>query len=262
MSSAGAALPRPGRRLGLLQLMLTASRRMESTEAYRNFQRTQAELLLQYLRDQEVELASADVLDLGCGYGGYSDVFRSEGASVISSDLIIEPSVAGELSTSGQALQADATSLPVRDESMDFVFCASLIEHVEKPLQLLSEIRRVLRAGGKCYLSFPPFYSPVGGHQFKPFHLLGEGAAISLHRLTHKGDHGASAFANAYGAWGLYPRTIGGVRRDVQALGFSILDQSTRFLPLNVSRVPLLSEFLTWHVQFLLLKPAWSERCA
>ncbi len=78
---------------------------------------------------------------------------------------------------------ADALHASFSDESFPFVFCASLIEHVPEPIGLLTEIARVLTRDGSAYLSFPPFYSPVGGHQFKPFHLLGEQLAL---RLTRK----------------------------------------------------------------------------
>ena len=30
---------------------------------------------------------------------------------------------------------------------------------------------------------------------------------------------------------------------------------TTRFVPINVARIPLLGEFMTWHVQFLVRKP-------
>jgi SAM-dependent methyltransferase len=215
----------------------------------------QAGLLLNYLRGQGIDLKGLTVFDIGCGHGGYSQVFEDHGANVISSDFErISPEFFDLSVTAGKAFQADAMMLPLKDDCLDFTFCASLIEHVPEPARLLSEIWRTLRPGGKCYLSFPPFYTPIGGHQFKPFHLLGEKQAISIYKRRHRDDIGED-FSGAFGAWGLYPRTIRGVRRQLDALGFITCDQSTRYLPINVSRVPWLSEFLTWHVQFLIQKP-------
>lgn len=48
-----------------------------------------------------------------------------------------------------------------------------------------------------------------------------------------------------------------GIRRARQLIaeaGLKIKRESTRFLPLNVARLPCLGEFLTWHVQFILSK--------
>ena len=98
-------------------------------------------------------------------------------------------------------------------------------------------------------MGFPPFYSPAGGHQFKPFHLLGERAAIALSRQPGR------TFAAAGGGWGLYRRTIRQVRRLLDGTGLVIEDISTKFLPLSFARLPVLGEFLTWYVQFLARKP-------
>ncbi len=242
-------------------LLAAARKRQESPEAYRDFQGIQAGLLQRYMERHQLDFGSAIVLDLGCGHGGYSRLFESQGSRLLSCDLeSISPKASDLDESAGRAFQADATRLPVRSESVDFVFCASLIEHVPDPLGLIAEINRILRPRGRCYLSFPPFYSPVGGHQFKPFHLLGESTSIRIykwlnrHDITHE-HPGGEDFANAYGSCGLYVRTIRSVRREVKATGFHVLDQSTRYWPVNVSRLPLIAEFITWHVQFLLQKP-------
>jgi SAM-dependent methyltransferase len=146
--------------------------------------------------------------------------------------------------------QADAVGLPFVARAFDLVFCASLIEHVPDPAALLREIRRVLAPGGHVYLSFPPFYSPVGGHQFKPYHLLGERWALRLSR------HKAASFATSFDSFGLYPLSIRRVRELVFECGFEIKNQSTRFLPFDLSWIPLLGEFVTWHIQFLLVERA------
>jgi predicted SAM-dependent methyltransferase len=48
-------------------------------------------------------------------------------------------------------------ALPVRTESIDYVFCEHFIEHVERPdaKHLVCEILRVLRPGGRLRLSTP-----------------------------------------------------------------------------------------------------------
>jgi ubiquinone/menaquinone biosynthesis C-methylase UbiE len=135
---------------------------------------------------------------------------------------------------------------------MDIIFCSSLIEHVADQDFLLSEISRVLKNHGICYLSFPPFYSPVGGHQFKPFHLLGERWSIYLARVFKRWD--ASDYQNSYGNFGLYPTTIQKVRQMTEEYQLKVIATDTKFSPINFAKIPLLNEFLTWHVEFILQK--------
>jgi ubiquinone/menaquinone biosynthesis C-methylase UbiE len=47
-------------------------------------------------------------------------------------------------------VQADAHALPFADERFDTVYCRYLLEHVADPLQVLAEMRRVLRHGGRA----------------------------------------------------------------------------------------------------------------
>lgn len=63
--------------------------------------------------------------------------------------------------TSWLVVQADGTRLPFSDLSFDAVSCISTIEHLPKDGDMLmaKEIGRVLRPGGRCFLSVP--YSTV-----------------------------------------------------------------------------------------------------
>lgn len=225
-----------------IHLLYLARHRFRSDDDYRQFQVYQGRLILDYLTEQGINIQNAGVLDLGCGRGGYSRVMASAGAQVISIDLS-RPETAPPT-----FVLADALQLPFDSGCFPVVFCASLIEHVPDPDQLLAEIERVLTLAGVVYLSFPPFYSPVGGHQFKPYHLLGERWALRLYK--HKVD----SYATSCGKWGLYPLTIRRARQLFVEAGLKIRHESTRFLPLNVARLPWLGEFLTWHVQFILSK--------
>jgi hypothetical protein len=48
--------------------------------------------------------------------------------------------------------------------------------------------------------------------------------------------------------------TVRRARQLIVEAGLTIRHESTRFFPFTVSRIPVLGEFLTWHVQFLLGK--------
>ncbi len=52
-------------------------------------------------------------------------------------------------------LTGDAFYLPVKDGSIDVVICSEVLEHVNEPLAVLKEIRRVLKARGRAVISVP-----------------------------------------------------------------------------------------------------------
>ncbi len=229
-------------------LLRLARTRFLSDAHYRRFQAHQGHLILRYLEKQGVRIQGTKVLDLGCGRGGYSQSMQRAGAHVVSMDLTRPDAVPPAF------LVGDALRLPLASNSFPLVFCASLIEHVAQPAQLVAEIKRILAPQGIAYLSFPPFYTPVGGHQFKPYHLLGERLALRLSKQR------VESYATSFGDHGLYPLTIRRVRRLLSQANLTIKHEATRFLPINVSRIPVLGEFLTWHVQFLLCKEPASVR--
>lgn len=230
-----------------ITLIRLSRARFHSDADYTRFQAFQADMILTEIAHNGIRLEGRRVLDLGCGKGGYSLALAARADQVVAIDRYIVQ----ERDTRQNIclVQADALQLPFGHQRFDFVMCASLIEHLTDPLGLLQEIRRVLSPRGTCYLSFPPFYSPVGGHQFKPYHLLGEKLAIRLSGFRN------SSYQSAFGQWGLHRRTIRGVRRLIGNAGLKIQSVSTRYMPFNFAALPVIGEFLTWHVQFILTRP-------
>jgi SAM-dependent methyltransferase len=246
-----------------VRLYQAAINRLRSEEAYRNFQALQAQLLVGYMESHGLPLKDQLVVDLGSGLGGYSLLFQQQGACVISIDLMADKI---RLQGPYQAVSASAQAVPLASDSIEVVFCASLIEHVPDPAGALREIRRILVPGGICYLSFPPFYSWRGGHEYAPYHYLGEKAALRIvgrgaekyHPDWIQGIYQVSetpdSFAGIYADWGLYVMTVGKAQRLIDQTPFTLLDKSTRYMPVSFIRWPLLGEVLTWHAQFLLRK--------
>ena len=99
----------------------------------------------------EVEQA----LDLGCGDGRLSAELRAR-------DLVAADVSQRALERAGRRLagarfvelEPDAP-LPLEDSSFDLVLCAETLEHVRDVQLLLSEVRRVLRPGGRLAMSTP-----------------------------------------------------------------------------------------------------------
>lgn len=225
-----------------------AKNRGKSDSDYLRFENFQARIVIGALKNKGINFSGKSVLDIGGGRGGYSLEFFNDGANAVMLDMTEERF---QNIKHVRFVLGDALRLPFKPESFDFVFCSSLIEHVKNPQLLIEEIKRVLKKNGICYLSFPPFWSPVGAHQFKPFHYLGEKAAVRLAgKFYNVRSH---RYDDEYGK--LHKRTIGEVRKYILNSKLKIKSVSTRMSPVNFAKIPLLKEFLTWHAEFLIQKP-------
>ena len=245
----------------LLTLAKFSAKRLQSEADYRVFQSFQAQLLLGYLSKYGVSLPGMKLLDLGSGIAGYALIFAQQGAQVFCLDL--QPP---KIESSGNIVQVrgDALALPFSRNQFDFIFCASLIEHVSDPLRLLNEIETSLKPDGIAYISFPPYYSPNGGHEFSPYHYFGERLALRLVRRKdiipawvaehYHSPEQSESFADLYQGWGLYRMTIRKFRRLICSTNLELINMSTRYFAVSVIRWPVLGELLTWHAQFLLRK--------
>jgi SAM-dependent methyltransferase len=77
----------------------------------------------------------------------------------------------------GAATYLNAAAMDLPDNSVDAFVCESMLEHVQKPEQVIDEIRRVLRPGGTLLLVTPWMY---------PFHEApGDYLRFSESALTH-----------------------------------------------------------------------------
>lgn len=93
---------------------------------------------------------SAAVLDIGCGPAPFH-------RATLVCDRFVGKTVHrfGNLSTGGLPfVAADINALPFADKSLDFVYCAHVLEHVDDPL---SACREIMRVGKRGYLETPNF---------------------------------------------------------------------------------------------------------
>jgi len=224
-----------------------AKKRSRSHEDYIEFEKFQATLLVESLLKKGIDFNGKTILDIGSGRGGYAKTFQANGASPISLDLTKEFFLHPK---GARFVLGSALSIPLKANSVDMIFCSSIIEHVKTPDIMISEIKRVLKKTGICYLSFPPFWSPVGAHQFKPFHYLGEKLAIRLSRTLY--GVRSHTYDDKYGK--LYIRKISEVKRLIRNNNLKIRSITTRMSPINFAVLPIVSEVLTWHVEFLIEK--------
>ena len=95
-------------------------------------------------------LRPARVMDLGCGAGDSVDLFRVLNPDVhwVGVDVEESPEVNGRTRSDAEFVTFDGHHLPFEDASFDLVYCKQVLEHVERPHELLREVARVLQPGG------------------------------------------------------------------------------------------------------------------
>jgi 2-polyprenyl-6-hydroxyphenyl methylase/3-demethylubiquinone-9 3-methyltransferase len=94
------------------------------------------------------------VLDLGCGGGLISNPVSCEGHQVVGIDLSensLKIAKKHDSTHQVQYLKMDACELKFPNEMFDAVLAMDLLEHVEKPENVIREASRVLKKGGKFY---------------------------------------------------------------------------------------------------------------
>ena len=119
------------------------------------------------------------ILDLGCGYGLYTDYFRSIGGNAIGidgSEKMIE--LARERYPLTEFSVMDITTpLAFENNQFDIVFSNQVLMDIENIDIVFSECKRILKAGGILYYSIvhPAFYD---GHWLKDINGYGYAKVI------------------------------------------------------------------------------------
>jgi len=202
-----------------------------------------AEDTLEVLRHHGADVGGL-VVDVGGGPGYLADVVRRAGGRC----LVVEYDER-ELHLHDRvpdvAVVGDGQALPLRSGVADVVHSSNVLEHVSDPASMLDEMVRVLRAGGLAYVSYTPWWSPWGGHETSPWHLLGgRRAADRYHRRT-----GTEA-KNLYGR-NLFPLHLRTVRGWLQADSrIELVWEGPRYWPPSwapLCRIPGFGEVLSWN---------------
>lgn len=105
-------------------------------------------------------------LDVGCGTGRYLAQFLPRGATT-GVDISLPMLQEAEKNTGGRAtlIQADAESLPFKDQEFDVVTCSYLLENLngpeDNPEKVLQEMYRVTKKGGQIIFTVETWYSMI-----------------------------------------------------------------------------------------------------
>lgn len=60
--------------------------------------------------------------------------------------------------STGADVVGDIHAIPLPDDSVDAIICASVLEHVRDPLRAMAELKRILKPGGSIFLYVPSIY--------------------------------------------------------------------------------------------------------
>tara|TARA_Y200000002_G_C22566711_1_gene614848 strand:- start:120 stop:1028 length:909 start_codon:yes stop_codon:yes gene_type:complete len=110
------------------------------------------------------------ILDHGCGRGHFSEFFIKKGHEVVSADILEVNFLNFE---SSHKAACNLNLIPFKDNSFDAVLSLDVFEHLipDSMDEVISEIYRVLKPGGKLMISFPGNVIPdyVGNHLINIF---------------------------------------------------------------------------------------------
>lgn len=115
-------------------------------------------------------LAGKRLLDVGCSDGLVCDLLSHEAPEAITGIDVLS-NVGGNYSNPRITyFNMDASQMRFEDRAFDVCYCIAVLEHVQEPVAVLREMKRVTRRGGYGYVQAGPLYfSPYGHHMFGYF---------------------------------------------------------------------------------------------
>ncbi len=163
------------------------------------------------LRESVVELsqsAEGVLLDVGVSEGPYRRLFeplvdRYVGLEYPPSILDKQPDLWKILDRAKKSVDVfgDGNALPFAEGSFDTVLCTEVLEHVPEPGQLVRQMARVLKPGGRLLCTVPfsqPLHElPNDYYRFTPsaLEIISEAAGLQVESITPRGN-----FATTMGA--------------------------------------------------------------
>ena len=154
--------------------------------------------LLEYIELRQ----EANILDIGCGTGKLLNNLASQFPDLRGTGLDFSPEMLNQARESRSHrprlifVRGNAESLPFAEEQFDAVFNTISFLHYQKPERVLSEVKRVLRPGGRFYLvdsswksQQEPIYisfSPKGVKFYSPELREQMGTEVGLNCVGHE----------------------------------------------------------------------------
>ncbi|MEW6036729.1 MAG: methyltransferase domain-containing protein [Pseudomonadota bacterium] len=153
--------------------------------------------LVRFLEENFEKGRGGRLLDAGAGSRPYLPVYKEFFTSTVSIDMPGSPHDIAGLDVAGTL-----HSLPFRDGEFDCVLCTEVFEHLHDPLLAMKECSRVLKRGGRLFMS-TPFFNPLHEiphdyYRYTPFAIKHIAACSGLRTLSIDEKGGEGAFALMY----------------------------------------------------------------
>jgi len=125
--------------------------------------------------------AGLKILDVGSGSGAFVDEARRLGAEAYGCEI-------GKYHYAGKAdeefvYRARFEDINFPTDYFDMVVCHDVLEHVLNPVKFISELLRVTKQQGICFLDFPRYFDKAGQHHWKRFEHIWFFSQEQLHEL-------------------------------------------------------------------------------
>ncbi|NUF49736.1 bifunctional 2-polyprenyl-6-hydroxyphenol methylase/3-demethylubiquinol 3-O-methyltransferase UbiG [Gilliamella sp. ESL0250] len=149
-------------------------------------------LRVNYVQQQCGLLDQKAILDVGCGGGILSESLTKLGANVTAIDLADESLAVAKLHAAKSNLSINYKKQTVEQHAeqnpaqYDVITCMELLEHVPDPFSIIQACERLLKPGGKLFLS-----TINRNHKAKLLLIYG---AEYIARLVPKGTHDFNRF--------------------------------------------------------------------
>jgi SAM-dependent methyltransferase len=118
--------------------------------------------------DRARDLDGRRVLEIACGRGDFAEwcVSHSTPALFVAADFSWGAlSVARRRTGRVRLAQLDAQHIALASACADTVICCETLEHVPDPAAAVRELARVLKPGGRLYLTTPNYLGPMGAYR-------------------------------------------------------------------------------------------------
>lgn len=95
------------------------------------------------------------ILDIGCGFGEFGGIFFDSTVDIGLDKSERDFDIAKKRGIYEKVILADATKLPIEDDSINTCISISTLEHIKNPNKVIEEAYRVLKPKGKLIITVP-----------------------------------------------------------------------------------------------------------
>lgn len=131
-------------------------------------------IIIPLLKSWRVNFEHRRLLDVGCALGGSTVAFWENGSKSVGVDIEARYIKGAKIFAKKKEAKVSFLVADISEkkggkgfEGQQIIILRDVIEHVppERRKELIVNIGEILMKGGFCFVSFPPYHSPFGGHQ-------------------------------------------------------------------------------------------------